>query len=322
MDHADDELQTFKTTINLVEYAGSIGYILDPKKSCKTSAVMLHPNGDKVVIARRENKHWTYFAVGDSTDNGTIVDFCQRRTGINLGHVRKALREFTGAAPLPRQSPEIRELEPVARDILAIRTRFERMRTLDGHHRYLKERCIPTALLTSARFAGTVHVDDRQNAVFAHTDNNRQVTGWEVKNSDGFSGFASGGTKSLWRSTFDECDQRLVIAESAIDALSYAALFPCGRTRYASIAGRMNDVVQPALLTSIIQNMRDGRKVVAAMDNDDAGRELGDQIKSLCLAAGCPQIDFGFHRPRTPGKDFNDVLRQYRAKEQLPGLER
>ena len=50
-----DELERFKTAINLTEYAASQGYQLDKRASSRNSVVMRHPAGDKVVIARNDN---------------------------------------------------------------------------------------------------------------------------------------------------------------------------------------------------------------------------------------------------------------------------
>lgn len=75
-------------------------------------------------------------------------------------------------------------------------------------------------------------------------------------------------------------DTALVIAESAIDALSYATLHPDENTRYASIGGAMNPG-QPALIASAIEKMQPGAKIIIAMDNDAAGRDLAEQIEAL-----------------------------------------
>jgi len=64
------EIDLFKTEINLTAYAASCGYILDQKTTSRNSAVMVHHDGDKIVIARaKEDKHWVYFSVRDHNDN-------------------------------------------------------------------------------------------------------------------------------------------------------------------------------------------------------------------------------------------------------------
>ena len=72
-----DELEDFKTEINLTEYAAGQGYVLDRRASSRNSAVMRRDDGDKVMIARGQDRHWIYFSVRDDADNGTIIDFVQ-----------------------------------------------------------------------------------------------------------------------------------------------------------------------------------------------------------------------------------------------------
>ena len=52
-----DELERFKTAINLTEYAATQGYLLDRRASSRNSVVMRHPAGDKIVVARGEDQH-------------------------------------------------------------------------------------------------------------------------------------------------------------------------------------------------------------------------------------------------------------------------
>ena len=104
-------------------------------------------------------------------------------------------------------------------------------------HPYLEnERALPASLLASERFAGCIRTDSRGNAVFPHFDG-EGLCGFEIKNK-GFTGFSTGGAKGLFMSNIEPGDNRLVFCESGIDALSYAALFPDERTRYASIGGK------------------------------------------------------------------------------------
>jgi len=58
---------------------------------------------------------------------------------------------------------------------------------------------------------------------------------FEVKNKD-FTGFASGGVKGLWYSEAKITDERLVLVESAIDAMSFHVLFGDQHTRYMGSA--------------------------------------------------------------------------------------
>jgi hypothetical protein len=121
----DPELEQFKRSIDLVEYAKKAGY--DPSPLSAGPGVRLvqldHPSGDRVLVAQRPSGDWIYAAVpgyeprvsGESaehalarlrasvdrsTDKGSIVEFVQRLDGQTHGgegaleRVREHLREY------------------------------------------------------------------------------------------------------------------------------------------------------------------------------------------------------------------------------------
>lgn len=305
--HDQDELDAFKR-LDLREYAAAQGYGLDRKESWRGSAVMRNGAGDKLVINLRPNGHYVYFSVRDDDDNGTIVDFIQRRTGFKLGEVRKELRRFSGL-PAPVVATFIK-MEATTKDRLKVERAFHRMQPAE-RHAYLEEvRMIPAALLASSRFVGRVRIDGHGNAVFPHFDAGG-LSGYELKNH-GFTGFASGGEKGLWTSRSRESDRRLVFAESAIDALSYAVLMPDEQTRYASIGGKMNPQ-QPSLIRAEITKLPAGGEVVSAMDNDADGKLLASMIETALVGIGREDLIYTAHFPAPPTKDWNDALRQRRS---------
>src|SRR6202008_4957897 len=120
----------------------------------------------------------------------------------------------------------------------------------------------------------------------------------------GFTGFAAGGKKGLWFSHTQPDDGRLVLTESAIDALSYATLFPDSedRTRYASLGGRPSSRQMGLVQTAVIK-LADGAEVVAAFDEDEAGRWLaaviGDVVGRVRRQAERNDLGFRVHLPAT-----------------------
>ena len=75
-----EELESFKSRINLTEYASAQGYVLDRRHTSRNSVAMRGPAGDKVIIARdARDGNWIYFSVTDDQDHGTIIDFITRR---------------------------------------------------------------------------------------------------------------------------------------------------------------------------------------------------------------------------------------------------
>ena len=111
--HRNDELEQFKSRINLVEYAQTQGYQVDRKESSHNSKVLRHGNGDKIVVVTGQNGHGIYFSVRDDHDNGSIIDFVQKRTGASLGQTREALRPWIDGAG----SPPHRPMQPEAKSV-------------------------------------------------------------------------------------------------------------------------------------------------------------------------------------------------------------
>jgi hypothetical protein len=307
-----DELGEFKLRINLTEYAAALGYRLDRRASSRNSAAMSHAGGDKIIVARDDDEHWIFFSVRDDRDNGSIIDFIQSRQGGTLGDVRKALRPWVSGGTiteLTRPSAEdfVPRLDPIRRDLIGVRVRYEKMRPIDGQHPYLEEvRKIPAHILTDPLFADRIRIDEHKNAIFPHF-NRDGLCGFEIKNR-GFTGFASGATKGLWFSQIGPSDRRLVIAETAIDALSYAALNGQPYSRYVSTAGELNPD-QRFLLESAMKKLPAGGEVVLAVDHDAGGDKIGAKIEAIFQSIGRPELALVRDVPLTPGDDWNDQLR-------------
>ena len=337
MQRRQDELEAFKCRIDLREYAAGLGYELDHKASSRNSASMKHPDGDKIIIGVGHDQHWLYFSVRDPADNGSIIDFVQRRRGGSIGDVRKELRPWLDVRPaalpsgrasthplLPGQAQAFgQKLEPVTPDVMAVRARYEAAERLEGaagYHPYLcEQRALHASLLASKRFFDRIRIDERGNALFPHW-NLEGLCGFEIKNAD-FTGFAPGGQKGLWGSRNNETDQRLVIAETAVDALSYAALFSRDRSRFVSTAGQMNPS-QPALLNQAMRKMPTGSTIVAAVDHDAGGDAMVRAIEPIYAhvrdVLHREDLTFEVHQPETPGRDWNDVLRSTGAGQPGP----
>lgn len=302
----DDELERFKTQVNLSEFAASRGYALDRRESSRNSAVMRHPDGDKIVIARHEaSGNWMYFSVRDDRDNGTIIDFVQRLDGVSLGRARQILRSWMGS-PRPagiQLSMFAKDLEPVTRDRAAVAAVWERAKNCFSLP-YLASRGIGPGVLMLPRFSGRVRVEgSHNNVLFAHYDKGG-LCGYEIKNK-GFTGFAAGGVKGLWFSQALPSDRQLVLVESGIDALSYHVLHPDELwTRYMSTGGALNPR-QPELLRGAMEKLPEGAVVLLAFDNDEGGEKLAEEVSAIIPSGRAA-------RRVVPdvGKDWNEALKR------------
>jgi hypothetical protein len=307
----DTELDTFKREIDLRPFAISLGYTIDRRESWRGSTV-LRNGGDKIVVKRHGNGHFVFFSVRDDSDHGTIIDFLQRRKNLSLGAVRQILRPWIGRPAMP---PQLAKLEPTSPDRMRVESEYRRMTSVLRHPYLEHARRLPAGLLSSPRFAGRVLMDRRGNAVFPHFDG-AGLCGYEIKNQ-GFTGFAAGGQKGLWFSHVGPSDRRLVLAESAIDALSHAVLFPDveDRARYASLGGKPN-AKQPGLIQATIAKLPEGGEIMAAFDADEAGRMLVNRVRSAVASVASKtgrQLIFLVHLPSQEGEDWNQVLQRAAA---------
>ena len=67
-----DEIEVFKIDINLSEYAASLGYLKDRKKSSRNCCVMKRGQGDKIIVGKGNEGHWIYYTIGNDQDSGSI----------------------------------------------------------------------------------------------------------------------------------------------------------------------------------------------------------------------------------------------------------
>lgn len=300
---ANAELEDFKREINLVQYARSLGYEVVRRKSSASSKFLKNPNGDRVIVARdRSDDHWTYFSLQDDRDKGTVVDFVQTRTPrAHLGEVRKILREWTGR---PDPAPPLRDdiVTPTERNRAAATVAYEAAERVDNL-RYLNERGLRPETLAHPQFRDTWR-RQRQfgNALFVHRDD-LGVSGFEAKNRN-FTGFAGGGEKTFWFSSPKPPVERLVIAESAIGAMSYFQLKPQEHTRYMSFGGEFSPR-QLELLRQAAAKLAPEGEIVLAVDNDAAGKKF---VEKITLGLIPSRTTIRRDSPELAGHDWNDVL--------------
>ncbi len=298
-----DEVETFKTDINLSEYAASIDYAIDRQESSQRSIVMRRAS-DKITIARNTNYHYIYYSFRDTSDNGTIIDFIQNRHIQNFGKIRKELRPWIGAETITRPKPSLSHYRPTIptteKNRQKVILEFSQQQEIVDRHVYLTdERKIPEACYRDKRFAGRVYTDEYKNAVFPHYDKDG-LCGFEKKNRD-YTSFSTGGEKTAWISNCFKDDERLVIVESGIEALSHYALFHDDTARYLSLGGSWSDQAME-VAREVISRFKG--EIVLAFNNDAAGWELEDKF----MGAIGKELPIVVQYPDQVSHDWNDQL--------------
>ena len=297
-----EELERFKTDINLTEFAASFGYSLDRKESSRNTAVMRDAQGDKICISKssRDN-HWVYWSARDNQDSGSIIDFIQKREGGSIGDVRRTLRRWSGGV-----EPEyyISDLKPSSPDIQKVLVDYSKTQPAPEHPYLVNVREIPITTLEDPKFEGRVRIDEHRNAIFPHFDE-EGIVGFEKKNQN-FAGFSPHGRRGLWTSVPQKTDTQLVITESAIDALSFHALYADEQNRYLSIGGQLGKK-QTELIKRAANKLPEGSTIVIAVDSDQQGEKYAQEIRNALRGSGGRKQ--GITRMVPTAKDWNDDLK-------------
>jgi len=300
-----EELERFKSEINLVEYAQSQGYEIDKKKSSKNCIVLKDGTGDKILVGLdKTDGHYFYYSVTDERDRGSIIDLVQKRKNLNLGEVRKELRPWLGMTYSPSHTPTkqpVPKLTATTKDRHKILAQFENMRALSNHP-YLNQRGISEQTISDPRFEGTIYTDSRGNVIFPHSDR-EGICGYEIRNQQ-FKGFSEGGTKGLWYSKASQDDRKLVICESPIDCLSYHQLFSDPHTRYFATGGTISEKQKDLLKGAFEKIIALGGEIIVATDRDEAGQKL-----ALEIAKNAPEGSQIYRHVPEHQKDWNEALK-------------
>ncbi len=305
IDDRKDELERFKSEINLSEYAACCGYKLDTKETFQNS-VMMQSESDKIRIRKDEDGHYVYSSQYNSDKRGSVIDFIQQQTDYNMGEVRKELRPWLDEETKPSvdQTCYQKKIVPLDKDRETALKHFQGCYKVTGHEYLESKRHIDNAIIKDRRFDGKIFIDDRWNLVFPLVDR-KGISDLELHNKD----FAKAGEKGLWVSHIDKKDTRLVITESPINALSYHQLKKEDHTRYLSTGNQMSDH-QKDLLKSAVGRMPAGSTVIIATNREEVGAKLTEQIRGLVS-----RKDIKLVRETPKEKDWNGDLARLKDPE-------
>lgn len=185
-------------------------------------------------------------------------------------------------------------ITPTAKKSLILPLRDDRNlpRVID----YLRyERCIPGSLVNTLIRSGKLYADERGNAVFLLLGKEKKVVGAELRGTtcSKWRGMVPGSNKGLGAFYVkSQNTKKIVLCESAIDALSYFALHP----DYMAVStSGVNP--RPAWLPIFIAK---GFEIYCGFDNDEAGERAA--VKMIYLY---PMV----RRLRPARHDWNEMLR-------------
>lgn len=293
-----NELDRFKRDIDLVDYAQRYGYQVG-KEGKRGDWHQLEKDGEKLIVTRKDD-HQVYLNPGDDRDRGSVIDFTKTRggdgQGLNLGQVRRELREYLDGSPAPARvyatPPEVGRLNalPVGHPDQERQAEEDRKTRLISEvlgvkkeltdRTYVHGRGITDATIDSPAFQGrvfTAQQNEHRNTAFP-LYNEQGLASVEQKN-EGYKNllplpkngiFVSHPTQGK-----DTPVERVVVSESAIDSMSHYQLKhekDPKNTLYVATSGQPTEA-QIALIQRVIDK-QEPKEVVLANDRDAGGRQF------------------------------------------------
>lgn len=298
-----EELNSFKQSVDLVDFAKQYGYRKDDSESNKRAATLRRDaDNGKLVVWRKDGRHDVFWNAR-SGERGSVVDFVQVEERCQLGRARTILRRWTGKSP-PRN---------VARAVDAPRCPTSDSDEVDRKRiaavwnlaiwtpapTYLRNRGLDLALQDD-RFRNCYRTSRNGIVMFIHRDRSGP-SGFELRgigaNGERLKKFSKDSQRALWWSRNINTADTIIVCESAIDCMSHAELYLELNAAYVSIAGEIS-TRQKDLLSGLFEktNSRNAR-IVVATDNDDAG----EKHYSICQKLTTIELT----RIVSNGKDWN-----------------
>jgi len=252
-----------------------------------------------------------------------VTDLCSKFhlenpfDGLSVKRLKKsAAKKIREARKKP--SPQLRPIAPVKKeDYAGIEEQLKPYGTCYGHWYLERDRGILPETVSHPRFKGRVLEDFGLNLAFPHycrTPEGWVKTGFErrffYRRPDGViekkKGFNGGGKRGLWFSNADKKDKLIIVAEAAIDALSYFQLKQTDAC-YASTGGTLSQQ-QLAIFRYLLGETE--RRLLLIFDNDIDGRRYRDMIKRIPHKRGRVKVE----HPPLGYADWNDFLNGKKEK--------
>lgn len=297
----NQEIEFFKTKVNLVSFVESFSFERDLKKSSRHNFVMKKDDETLIISINKASGHWQYFNSLDSNDKGSIIEFIQNRKSLNLGQVRKELRDFLNINH-PVYSAPYENKKPLNKVNIKKIKAFIHHREICLSNDYLLSRLITEQTIQSNIFKGRILEGYKGAVIFPHF-NEEGVSSYEVNNKD-FKHFPEEGMKGLWLSRTPEFIQEIIFIESPIEGLSYYQYFK-EPTNILLVSGSGNWSKEADKLIIKLIDKNPNSKIKAAFNNDKGGHLQYERLVTL-LENKAPVIKFF---PDQQGSDWNKKLR-------------
>ncbi|AJD43514.1 hypothetical protein IE4872_PB00135 (plasmid) [Rhizobium gallicum] len=290
------EIEALREQVRCAAVLEHAGFAIDAKES--TRRAVKFRRGGEIIIVIYEGRGWFDPLSEAKGDVFRLVEHLDR-----VGFLEGAER-VAALVGFQITEPEWRAAKHGERSDLSLPDRWQSRRhpwPRSASWRYLnRERRLPANVLRTAIKSDLLREGPQGSMWALHRDQAGVLTGWEARGPL-YRGFASGGTKVLFRFGSDSAS-RLAVTEAAIDAMTLAAIEGLREgTLYLSTGGGWSPTTEAALEELAT---KPGVQLVAATDANPQGDMFAERLRTLADDVGCD-----WTRLRPPEEDWNESLK-------------
>lgn len=295
--------------ISIVDYAEEIGF--HPYKIGHYYSLKEH---DSVRIDPDKN----IFVQNSTGAGGSVIDFAMTFQGMNLKRAIRTLGGKTATGSVQERKDPDPETRKEKIGDLKLPEKDSTMKNIFAY--LIKTRGIDQTIVQEMVQRKALYQDIHKNCVFVSRDDSGKPVFACIRGTNTYKKFVADafGCDYSYGLFLPNGGNRLIVTESAIDAMSVMNLLKIGGTDhkaydYLALSGcGKTEVIETHL------HNHDYRIVDLCLDNDEAGRRaakaLSVRIKEISKAAVYTEL---------PGneKDYNDVLKQVKAADKTKAKE-
>jgi len=285
--------QEFRNDISIMEMAASVGYQVDKSKGNKWPVMVSQYNDEKIIIVNPgSTSNQGYFNPGNDLDKGTLIDFIRNRLGQEFSNdaslsesknINKVLYAYQ-FIPMGIEEIFIRPSAPAK----IYKHTAEDFRPLKNTL-YLTGRLISNETIFAPEFKGTIFNKFQNgfaNIAFPYKNEKGEIKGIEYRNQD-YKMFSEGMDRSnaVWYSNMPPKLEKIALAESPIDALSYHQLRWPENIMYVAFGGSLSENQVPIIkaLAAMHPHKMEGFHFLSITDNDIQGEKYNLKLKELLM---------------------------------------
>jgi len=287
--------EDFRNEISIIELATANGYHHEVKKGSRTPVFYNPQTNDRIIIMNPHHPgNQGYWNPEDDTDKGSLINFVKRRLGTTFPQNNTRSENANVNAVLYNY---LKLPDPVKQQNRQL-VNPERLQNIEAHKflsdyykitplykkDFFRERNISFDTLEKSEFTGrifNVQYQDPQNPGLVYTNvafpyhlaHDTRIVGLEIRNAN-YKAHAEGSDRSngIWYSNMPGKLDRMVLVESALDALSYRELRRPDNALFVSYGGNLTlDQIQTIKELKYKGNTDANFEYVLANDNDKKG---------------------------------------------------